>query len=284
MKTIGKFVSEWGEGPLWHQGRFYYVDIEGHKVICLNPGTEEEQVWKVGERVGTVVPRASGGLVIAGDSGFRILNTTDGSITSIVDPEAHLPNNRFNEGKCDPSGRFWAGTMHLEKPRQATGALYRLDADHSVHKLVDGITVSNGIVWTSDRKTMYYIDTPTLHVDAFDYDDRTGTISNRRAVIDTTGLEGVPDGMAIDVNNRLWVAMCHGRQVICFDPLSEEPSKPVHTLPVPVKEPTAVAFGGPELKDLYITTGLSNEEHPDDGRLFVTNVDVAGQPSFSFAG
>ena len=286
MNSVGTYVSQWGEGPIWYQDKLIYIDIEGQKVLTFDPARHEEQVWDVGERVGTVVPRASGGLVIAGASGFRFLDTKTGEIEPWIDPESGLPGTRFNDGKCDPKGRFWAGSMDLGKPRQPIGALYRLDTDHSVDKLFDEVSVSNGIVWNKAADTMYYIDTPRAKVEAFDYDNDSGAITNRRTVIDTTGMTGVPDGMAMDDDEKLWVAMCHGGQVQCFDPRAQTPENPVHVLRLPVMEPTAVAFGGPDLEDLYITTGLpSDDAGREDGLLFCAQIDgVRGRPATPFAG
>jgi sugar lactone lactonase YvrE len=284
MNPTGTITSQWGEGPLWHDSKLYYVDIESHLVIAFDPASGSEQSWNVGERVGCVVPRASGGLVIAGDSGFRFLDPVSGKLTPIADPEPQLPDNRFNDGKCDPAGRFWAGTISLVK-NTGTAHLYRLDPDLSVHHMHGGVTNSNGIVWNKAADTLFYIDTPTQKILAFDFDNAAGTISNQRTVIDTAALDGSPDGMAIDENDCLWVAMCHGGCVHCFDPSSPSPHIPLNTLKVPAAETTAPAFGGPDLADLYITTGRSKiAQGPLDGRLFVAQPGVKGAPSFAFNG
>ncbi len=279
----GKTIAQWGEGPVWYNERLYWVDIEGHLVIAYDPVSETETVWDAGERVGTVVPRASGGLVIAGDSGIRALDTVTGKITPIVDPESDLPDNRFNDGKCDPSGRFWCGTMHLRKPREPTGALYRLDAKLKLEKLFGAVTLSNGLAWSAARDTFYYIDTPTEQVVAYNYDDKKGEISRPRLVVDTEEFKGVPDGMALDMNGNLWVAMCHGGEIRCFDSRTGDT---LEVLECPTLEVTAPAFGGPDLADLYITTGQSALSKGCElaGRLLRTKAGVKGAPSFAFAG
>ena len=283
FSVAGETKAQWGEGPIWWEDTFYWVDIEGHLVIALNPATGMEKTWQVGERVGTVVPRGSGGLVIAGDSGFSFLDSESGDLTKIVDPESDKPDNRFNDGKCDPAGRFWAGTMHLSKPRQPVGAMFRLDSDLGVHQVFDGVTVSNGLVWNGEADTFFYIDSPTEQVVAFDYDNESGSISKRRAVVDTTEFDGTPDGMAIDENDRLWVAMCHGGQIRCFDSGTGET---LDILESPTPEVTACAFGGPDLTDLYVTTGQSGKTEGDPlaGRLLITETGVRGASSFAFAG
>lgn len=279
-ELISDHVSEWGEGPIWHGDRLLYVDIETHKIIALTPSSGEEKVWDVGQRVGTVVPRASGGLVWAGDDGFYFLNEETGVSTPIADPEPGMPDNRFNDGKCDPAGRFWAGTICLAK--RAEGSLYCLHTDLRVEKKFGPVTNSNGIIWSGDASTMYYIDTPSKKVRAFDFDKDTSAISNERVVWDTSADPSSPDGMTIDSEDRLWIAFCHGAKVVCYDPKSQKVEAQID---FPCVETTACAFGGPDLKDLYITTGKKpGLEEPLAGRLFVCRPGVQGVPSHAFGG
>ncbi|MFZ4766864.1 MAG: SMP-30/gluconolactonase/LRE family protein, partial [Roseimicrobium sp.] len=259
-----------------------YVDIEGHKIIRFEPTTGQETVWNVGERVGTVVPRGRGGLTFAGDHGFSFLDVASGEVTRVIDLEADVATNRFNDGKCDPAGRFWAGSMHLGPKREATGSLYALQADLSVDRKFGPVTVSNGIVWTKDAQTMYYIDTPRKNVLAFDFDAATGDISNERVAFGTSEYLGSPDGMAIDAEDRLWIAFCHGSAVRCFDPST---GRSEAELLFPCREVTACAFGGAELEDLYVTTGIPGADvEPTAGRLFVVPLGVKGVPATAFAG
>lgn len=280
--VIGSFQAEWGEGPIWHGDRLLYVDIEGKKVVEFDPATGSEKIIEVGERVGTVVPRASGGLVIAGDNGFSFLNPDTSRLTPVADPEPDKkPDNRFNDGKCDPTGRFWAGTISTVK-KTGDAALYMLDADRQVHLKFPNVTNSNGLCWTEDTKTFYYIDTPTRKVRAFDFDNATGEIANERIAIDTGHINASPDGMAIDVAGNLWIAFCRGSAVVCFDPSN---GRELERIPLPVTGVTACAFGGPELKNLYITTGqFKGQDEQDAGRLFVAEPGIAGLPSFAYAG
>ena len=284
--VIGERVSTWGEGPVWWEGKLWYVDIEGHAVCSLDPETGEERSWGVGERVGTVVPRVSGGLVIAGDLGMAFLDPESGEKTLIpgTDPEAEKRgDNRFNDGKCDPQGRFWAGTISTVK-KDGDANLYRLGTDGVLVKMLEGITNSNGIVWSGDGRTMYYIDTPTKCVDAFDFDGGSGSISKRRTVADTVelGLRGSPDGMAIDAEDRLWVAMCHGGCVVCIDPGTGEV---LRTVDVPAVETTACAFGGEGLGELFVTTGVKGDlEEEFGGRVFVVRgLGVTGVRAFGYS-
>ncbi len=279
-QPITNHISQWGEGPIWHADRLLYVDIESHNIIAFTPSTGVEKIWNVGQRVGTVVPRASGGLVWAGDHGFYFLDEATGISTAIADPEPDLADNRFNDGKCDPAGRLWAGTINLKK--QPTAALYCLHTDLRVEKKFSPITNSNGIIWSRDGSTLFYIDTPSKKVRAFDFDITTSAITNERTIWDTTEILGVPDGMTIDSEDRLWVAFCHGSQVLCFNPASQ---KVEHQINLPCIETTACAFGGTDLQDLYITTGLKpGLEEPLAGRLFVCRPGATGVPSSSFQG
>lgn len=280
IEPIGNYRARWGEGPLWWQGALYYVDIEAHRVIRFDPATGAERIWDVGKRVGTVVPREGGGLVIAGDHGLYFLDEESGALTSIADPEPSKPDNRFNDGKCSPDGRFFAGTISLVK-KTGDAKLYRLDPDLSLHEAFGPVTNSNGIVWSADGKTSYYIDTPRREVLAFDYAD--GQLLNPRGVVSTAAIDASPDGMAIDAAGRLWVAFCHGACVVCYDPATGEE---VQRVEIPCLETTACAFGGPDLTDLYITTGVHKsveEEHA--GRLFVVRgLGVKGVAANAFAG
>lgn len=281
IETVGNYRARWGEGPLWWEDSLYYVDIENHRVIRYFPGTGEERQWDVGERVGTVVPRRGGGLVIAGDHGFHFLDESSGTLTPLGDPEPDKkPDNRFNDGKCSPDGRFFAGTISLVK-KTGDARLYRLDPDLSIHEAYGPVTNSNGIVWSGDGRTVYYIDTPKREVLAFDY--AGGLLSRPRPVVSTAHIDASPDGMAIDAAGRLWIAFCHGACVACFDPAD---GSEVRRVELPCLETTACAFGGPDLADLYVTTGVhAKVVEEDGGRLFVIRgLGVKGQPAHAFAG
>lgn len=279
-EPIGPVRCAWGEGPIWWNRALYFVDIEGHFVHRFDPASGSAKSWDCGQRVGTVVPRARGGLVIAGDHGFSFLDEETGALTPIIDPESHLPDNRFNDGKCAPDGRFFAGTLNLAKQPEAA-KLYRLDPDLSVHQAFGPVTNSNGIAWSADGKSCYYIDTPRREVLAFDYDN--GMLMEPRRAFSTGHIDASPDGMAIDADGHLWIAFCHGGCVSCFDPASGDE---LHRLAIPCLETTACAFGGPDLEDLFVTTGVhktAKEEHA--GRLFVIRgLGIRGLPAHAFAG
>lgn len=282
IEPLGNIRCQWGEGPIWWQNALYFVDIEGRWVHRYEPADGTEKSWNVGQRVGTVVPRAAGGLVIAGDHGFSFLDEISGDLTAIADPEAELPDNRFNDGKCSPDGRFFAGTISLTK-KTGSAKLYRLDPNASVHEAYGPVTNSNGIVWSADGRTCYYIDTPRREVLAFDYQPENGALDQPRRVIDTSHIDASPDGMTIDAEGNLWIAFCHGACVASFDPRSGCETQRVH---LPCLETTACAFGGPTFSELFVTTGVHKsvqEEHA--GRLFVIRgLATCGMPASAFAG
>ncbi len=280
IEPVGNIRCQWGEGPIWWQEALYFVDIEGHRVHRYDPADGSEKSWDVGQRVGTVVPRESGGLVIAGDHGLLFLDEETGHLTTIADPEADKPDNRFNDGKCSPDGRFFAGTISLVK-KTGDARLYRLDPDLTLHEAFGPVTNSNGIGWSADGKTVYYIDTPRREVLAFDYED--GHLRNLRSVVSTGHLDASPDGMTLDAEGNLWIAFCHGGCVVSFDPVTGEELRRIE---LPSLETTACAFGGPDLADLYVTSGVHKtivEEQA--GRLFVIRgLGVKGLAANAFAG
>jgi sugar lactone lactonase YvrE len=277
-----------GEGPIWdsEKGVLYWVDIYSNMLYQYDPATGENRGYDIGQHVGTVVPRKSGGLMLALYQGFAAFDPATGQLTLIADPEAHLPENRFNDGKCDPAGRFWAGTMAYAN-QTTQGSLYRLDTDFSVHKMLGDIAISNGIVWSLDNQTMYYIDSYAYAVRAFDYDITSGDIANERVVVQVGKEMGLPDGMAIDAEGKLWVAHFGGSCVRRWDPVT---GKMLATIELPATQITACAFGGPDLATLYITSAaLRLDEQalartPHAGGLFCANPGVKGAPTFAFAG
>jgi len=285
ISTIGNQTSVWGEGAIWWQDHLVYVDINGKKLIKLNPESNEERIWDIGERIGTVVPTLSDDYVYAGDSGIVRFSPETGDKQHLADPEPELRDkNRFNDGKCDPAGRFWAGTISLVKDA-GTANLYCLDAEANLSLKIPGVTNSNGICWSPDAKTMYYIDTPTQQVVAYAYDTDSGEICDPQVAVDTAaaGYASSPDGMTIDADGNLWVAFCHGGCVACFDPNKK---KQLLRIDLPCLETTSCTFGGPELDRLFVTTGIkSNLDEPDAGKIFVVDgLGVKGLPAFAYAG
>jgi sugar lactone lactonase YvrE len=278
-----------GEGAIWNAAlqRLHWVDINGQRVFTYDPVTGENHACDVGQMVGTVVPRARGGVMLALHEGFASLDLNTGRVTPLPRPPEHDPATaRFNDGKCDPAGRFWAGTMTLVK-RKSLGRVYRLDADGSMHVMFRDVSTSNGLAWSLDRRTLYYIDTPLMRVDAFDYDDATGAIAGRRPVITIPPGIGRPDGSTLDAEGMLWIAMWEGGRVTRWDPRT---GALLQTVRLPVVRVTSCAFGGPELDTLYITSareGLADAElaaQPLAGGLFKMKPGVCGLRAPAYQG
>ncbi|MFD1356715.1 SMP-30/gluconolactonase/LRE family protein [Fictibacillus halophilus] len=280
--------ADLGEGPCWdkQKGVLYWVNILGKTVNRYDPETKENKEIQVDQLVGTVVPRKSGGVVVAMEKGFYFLDLDTEKLTPITDPENHLPENRFNDGKCDPYGRFWAGTMSLSE-EQGRGSLYCLHTDLKVEKKVGDLTISNGLAWSPDHKFMYLIDTPTKKVTRFDYDEETGKIANPVAVIQFKEGEGAPDGMTIDEEGMLWIAHWGGARVSRWNP---ETGEQLLSIPIPALNVTSCTFGDSDLKTLYITTARKNmteeqlREYPLTGGLFKVRLGIRGSVNYSYEG
>lgn len=275
-----------GEGAIWNYDsqELYWVDIEGKKLHIYNPETKQNRSLETPSRVGTVVPAGENKAVIALEDGIYIINTENGEIKILSDVEAAITENRFNDGKCDPAGRLWVGSMHLAET-QPNAKLYMVKGDGTAEAKVENVTISNGIVWTGDHKTMYYIDTPTGQIRAYDFDMDSGAISNERVAVEVPETLGYPDGMAIDEEDMLWVGMWNGNAVARFNP---ETGKLLSKIEVPAHNVTSCAFGGENLDILYITTAtvdMTDEERkkfPQAGSIFKANPGVKGVKSAFF--
>jgi sugar lactone lactonase YvrE len=278
--------SQLAEGALWnHQTQtLWWVDIENGIFHIFNPETGKNTSYRVKQRIGTVVPDQNGHAIVALQDGIYRLLLKDGSLELLARADYDPEKFRFNDGKCDPAGRFWVGTMALDGSKE-TAALYRMDHDYRLTKVLEGITTSNGIVWTADKKKMYYIDTPTQQVREFDYDLYSGNIRFMRVAVQIPTSLGSPDGMSIDENGNLWIAHWGGRGIYCWNPHSGELITKVE---VDAKNVTSCAFGGPLLNQLFITTamiGLSEEDkkaYSESGSLFVAMPEVKGTESWFF--
>ena len=215
-EPVGHIRCQWGEAPIWWQGALYFVDIEGHRVHRYDPADDSERSWDVGQRVGTVVPRESGGLVIAGDHGFQFLDEETGELTAIADPEPDKPDNRFNDGKCSPDGRFFAGTISLTKKNRQRQTLPARSRSHASTKpsarsplptASSGPPMAKPSITSTPRAAKC---SPSITTD--------GHLRNLRSVVATGHIDASPDGMTLDADGHLWIAFCHGGCVSCFDP------------------------------------------------------------------
>jgi sugar lactone lactonase YvrE len=281
-----------GEGPIWCAAtrRLYWVNILESELHWFDPATGKDTQVAVGEHVGTVVPRARGGVMLAVQRGFASFDPAKGasSLTLMAEPERGRTDLRFNDGKCDPAGRFWAGTMAYDEANGAgKGSLYRLDPNGAVTVMERNVSISNGLAWDITRRRFYYIDSPTRTVAAYDYDHATGAIRNRRIAVQATPEDGWPDGMAIDVEGKLWVAHWGGSQVVRWDP---DTGKAIARIATPISQPSACAFGGDRLDRLYITSArvgmapAALTKEPLAGGLWVADPGVRGMPQTAFAG
>lgn len=240
-----------GEGPVWDEGshRLVWTDILGGTVHAFDPVTGCDMAVSVDQPVGAIVARSAGGYVAAVRDGFATIDLETGSIETFAAVESDEPGNRMNDGKCDRAGRFWAGTM-ADDATPGRGALYRLDVDGTVSRIRSGVTVSNGLAWSADDSTMYYIDTGLDRIDAFAFDLATGQIGRAEPFVAFDPSEGRPDGMTIDAEGYLWVAIAGGWCVRRYGPggrLDRE-------VAIPARLVTSCAFGGDDLADLYVTT------------------------------
>lgn len=274
-----------GEGPAWDAKTqtLYWVDILGKRIHAYKDGRDE--FMQLDELVGCVAPRRDGGLIAALHASFvtfRARGQHQALIASVSEPAA----NRFNDGKCDPAGRFLAGTMDMEE-KHPSGNLYLLEAGKPPRKLLDGIRISNGLAWSPDYKTFYYIDTPTRQVRAFDYDVDTGNISNPRVAVDVPPSMGWPDGMTSDMEGRLWIALWGGARVSRWNPATGRLEAEVS---VPALHTSSCVFGGPQRDILYVTSariGMDESalaQYPLSGGVFQIQTQTQGMPTFEFGG
>jgi sugar lactone lactonase YvrE len=276
-----------GEGPVWddRENCLWWVDILGEAIHRTDPSSRRDEVVPIGQYVGAVALRASGGLVAAVRDGFVAVDPASGRLDLLAPVEVHDPATRMNDGKVDPAGRFWAGTMGVD-PRPGAGTLYRLDADLRVTAVLPGTTISNGLDWSLDGRTMYYIDTPTRRVDRFAFDSASGALAGRAPAVAIREGAGGPDGMTVDAEGYLWVALWDGWAVERYSPDGRLDRR----VEVPAQQASSCAFGGPDLDMLFITTaqegfppgGLPDQPHA--GGVFVCRPGVRGRAPFRFAG
>lgn len=278
--SFAEFRAELGEGPLWDAGRqrLWFVDIMRGHVHQFNPATSDDAVFEIGQPVGALALTTKNDLICAVRDGFVRLDPATGRLSPFADVEKDLPRNRMNDGYVDARGRFWAGTMSMDGVRNQ-GALYCLSPDGSVTQHLSGVTTSNGLDWTNDNTRMYYIDTGEPRIDLFDFDLERGAISNRRPFVSIDPAIGKPDGMIVDADDHVWVALWRGGEVRRYAP--DGTLDATITLPTPLT--TKPAFGGPELMDLYITSAfiqLNEQERaasPAAGALFRLRPGVRGR-------
>lgn len=279
-----------GEGTCWdpRAQKLWWLDIYAKTIYCYEPATGLTQSFSTPQVPGCLAVREKGGLVLAMGDGFHTFDPHTGNFQHIVDAEAQMPETRMNDGKTDRQGRFWSGTVFevQGRPPQAVGSLYRLDTDLSCHKMVEGVACSNGLAWSPDSRTMYFADSRTPYVWAWDFDALHGDIENRRVFIDLSSIDGVCDGATVDAEGCYWLTLPLKSKVQRYDPKGEL----IQTIELPTDTPTCCEFGGKALGVLYVTTATlrrTSEElkrQPTAGGLFAIDVGVRGLPSVPFKG
>jgi sugar lactone lactonase YvrE len=276
--------AELGEGPVWdpRHNELLWVDCTRGQVHRFDPVTGHDVAISIGVHVGAVAWRRAGDYVVAADSGFMTVDDA-GAVTVIADAVPERCGAVMNDGACDISGRFWAGTTSPD--REPTAGLYRLDGDHTVTRVVSGVRLSNGIGWSPDSRLMYYVDSRTQGLDVFEFDVDDGAVRNRRRLVDIDANVGIPDGLAIDVEGCVWLALWGPGLVRRYTPRGDLDRE----VSVPTSHTTSCGFGGPALDVLYITSarfGLSEQQRQlqrHAGSVFAVVPGVHGLPSYGYA-
>jgi sugar lactone lactonase YvrE len=279
--------AELGECPVWaaDEQALYWIDIRAPALHRLEPDTGATRTWHMPSRIGSFGLRASGGAVVALEDGFSLLDLDSGELTFVAGPE-RVPGTRFNDGKVSPEGRFFAGTMDEEQLSRPIAALYRLDPDLTMHRVVGDLIVSNGLAWGHDGRTMFHSDSKGQVIWAYGYDPDSGSVSERRVVARPTEEEGRPDGGATDEQGYYWSAGISAGVLNRWSP----DGRLDRSIPLPCSNPTAPCFGGPDMRTIFVTS-LRHDlpadvlaAKPLSGGIFAVRVDVPGVPIGRFRG
>lgn len=282
-----EYQAKLGEGALWDYKyqRFLWIDINGKKLNIFNPKTKHNKQIELPLMPGTVVPIDKQHLLLGLEDGIYKINVETEVLEKMCEPETGKPTNRFNDGKCDPAGRFWAGT-HSKVGEKRNSSLYKINGDYTSKEMLAPVSISNGIVWSADKSKMYYIDTPTKKVVEYTFNNETGEISSPRDAIIIPETMGYPDGSTIDKEGKIWIALWGGACVTRWDPIT---GKLLQKIEVPAKNVTSCAFGGKNLNTLYITSAsmaMNNSDklkYPNAGKLYSVKPGVSGTKCFYFA-
>ncbi len=282
MEAINFYPSQCvlAEGPYWHaeRGSFFWVDIEKGVLYECHLANMETQTWKFDRRLTLVVEGIDDKLILAMDSKIARFDLETGHLEYLVEVEKELPLNRFNDGACDAEGRLWVGTMCTDSTPEA-GSFYRIGRDLKAEKQLSKVSISNGLAWTADNKTLYYIDSPTQQVDAYHFNLKTGNMNFDRTVITIPEEMGTPDGMSIDREGKLWIGHYGGHGIYRWDPNT---GKLLAKIDLPVPNVTSCAFGGENLDLLLVTTARENlsdaqlAQYPESGDVFLIRTDSKG--------
>jgi sugar lactone lactonase YvrE len=280
-------LGELCEGPVWdaRSRRLFLVDIMAGRVHGVDPTTGSHHTWEVGEPISAIAPRAAGGWVASVERGFALFADDWRRVGDIRHPAGQPAGTRFNDGGGDPQGGFFAGTLAYDGSAGAS-SLYRLGVDGTVTEVVTAVTTSNGIAWRSEADTMYYVDTGLATIDVLTFDEDLASPLDRKTLVRFSSEEGHPDGLTIDSEGFVWVALWDGGCLRRYSPLGELE----RTVQLPVQRVTSMAFGGPRLDELFITTaweGLTSAQRssqPLAGSVFRHRPGVTGVLPFAYAG
>lgn len=287
IDQFGTTVAELGEGPMWSvaEQTFYWIDVTQRRLYRQSRAEDQAAHWSLERMPGSFGFRAGGGLIFAFRNALALSDRPQGPFTPIDTAMIDFKVERFNDGKVDRRGRFWVGSFDPTF-RDGGGSLYRVDADLSVTRMDRGVTMSNGIGWSPDNRTMYFADSRPGQIWCYDFDIERGEIGERRIFLDYAGRDGRPDGLTVDAEGFVWVAEVEAHRIARYDPAG----RLERTIEMPVSRPTSVMFGGANLRALLVTSmrlGLSAEQLAKErlaGATFMIGMDVGGLPEPKFAG
>jgi len=287
LEKVSNIRSLLCEGPCWDEinNTIYWIDIIKKSIHSYDFSHSEAKTIQLDKYIGSMGLTKKGEIISTLQDGYYFIDNKTGATKLIKKVKENADIKRFNDGKIDSSGNYWAGTVSYEE-KKAIGTLYCLGSDLQLKKFFNGIIISNGITWSLDNKKMYYIDTPTMKVDVFDFDVEKAEITNRRTSIEIPKNIGYPDGMTIDIEGKLWIAHWGGSRVCRWDP---DTKKIIKTIDMPAARVSSCAFGGTNLDELFITTAergftedLDKYDDKDSGYLYRVQTDTKGMDSFKF--
>jgi sugar lactone lactonase YvrE len=289
IRCVLRADAKVGESPIWSESEscLYWVDIQGKKIHRFFPKEETNDTFEMPEIVTSLALHKSGGLILTLEKDIATYDPRTGKIERLAHIEGDQPENRFNDGKCDPQGRFWVGTMGAKNWKSDSGSLYRFGTDHSVTCMQTSVKCSNGSGWSPDGRTFYYTESFRYQIFAYDFTPESGEIRNRRIFASfPENPEIFPDGLTVDSEGFVWSNLVGIGQIHRFDPKG----KCERIIQLPVPRATSCTFGGADLKTLYVTSATETmsaaqlREAPLSGSLFAMDFEVKGILANSFAG
>jgi sugar lactone lactonase YvrE len=283
LRVFARTADRLAEGPVWDEasGRLRWVDIERGLLHSADASCADLQTIRFPERVGSFALADNGGLIVALERTIAVCDSGGGGLRPIFCNGEPMGTTRFNDGKCDPAGRFWAGTLDLEF-RRPLGSLYRCDGERQGRRMVSDVCISNGLAWSPDGSRMYFADSVTRRVDRFVFDGRSGTLGERTPFFDTSRFPGMPDGATVSADGRYWLALYDGQALLVID----ECGTLLDRIALPVARPTCCTFGGPDRRTLFITCAADEpgcrSADFDGVSVLALDIDAQGLPAAHF--